>query len=200
MRYSRFKKQMDGTATVRRPRNSTPASPRKLKVEKNTKSPRKVKERDLSDSTEVVKSEASESGYGTAEGTPEAGTEISTVKSEHIPGSEENLYSATTPVNYDSPTPSPGFAASQDMDDMMSSFGMPGSGHLTHGHLGHSHLFSGDLEDPNQAYGLDIPMPIGMSDPFGTIWHQHQPQSQTGGEGNVPVKIEPSWEETYRQG
>ncbi|KAH8820584.1 hypothetical protein F5884DRAFT_55171 [Xylogone sp. PMI_703] len=39
MRYSRFKKQMEGTTTVRRPRNSS-TSPRKQRVEKRSKKPR----------------------------------------------------------------------------------------------------------------------------------------------------------------
>jgi hypothetical protein len=35
MRYSRFKKQIDGTAAVRKPRNANPNSPRKAKADKN---------------------------------------------------------------------------------------------------------------------------------------------------------------------
>jgi hypothetical protein len=199
MRYSRFKKQMEGTAAVRRPRSSAPPSPNKKRVEKNTKSSRKVKERQPSDAgNDRVKSEASESGYGTAEGTPEAGSEAASIKREHIAAGEENLlYSINTPVNSEPPTPSPGFAASQDMDDMMSSFGMPGAEHMSHGHLSHGPMFPGVMEDPNQAYGLGMQMPMGLVDPFENLWHQ--PPSQADGEENVLVKTEERWEETYRQ-
>jgi hypothetical protein len=198
MRYSRFKKQMEGTTAVRRPRNIAPASPTKKRVEKNSKSPRKVKERNPSDAAERVKSEASESGYGTAEGTPEAGPEGANVKREHISGGEESLYSTGTPVNSESPTPSPGFAASQDMNDMMSSFGMPGPDHLSHEHLSSAHIYPGILEDPTQAYGMGMQMSMGLVDPFENMWHQ--PQSQADGEESVLVKTEERWEETYRQG
>lgn len=204
MRYSRFKKQMEGTTAVRRPRNSAPSSPNKKRVEKNTKSPRKVKEPQPSDAgMERVKSEAGESGYGTAEGTPEvgqgSGQDSVSVKREHVSGGEENmLYSIHTPVDSESPTPSPGFAASQDMDDIMSSFGMSGAEH----HLGHEHMapgpiFPGVMEDPNQAYSMGMHMPLGLVDPFENLWNQ--PQSQPEAEGSVAVKTEERWDEAYRQ-
>jgi hypothetical protein len=197
MRYSRFKKQMEGTSAVRRPRSSAPSSPHKKKVEKNTKSPRKVKERNPSDAgAERVKSEASESGYGTAEGTPEVGPEGASVKREHVSGGEENLYSINTPLNSESPTPSPGFSASQDMDDLITSFGIPGADHMNHEHLGHSPIFPGVMDDPNQAYGMGMHMQMGL-DPYDNLWHQ--PSSQTEDEGSVLVKTEERWDETYRQ-
>lgn len=189
---------MEGTAAVRRPRNSAPPSPNKKRVEKNTKSPRKIKERQPSDTgTDRVKSEASESGYGTAEGTPEVGPEVASIKREHVSTTDENLlYSIGTPINSEPPTPSPGFAASQDMDDMMSSFRMPAE-HMSQQHLSHGSLFHSVMEDPNQAYGLGMQMSLGLVDPFENLWHQ--PPSHTDGEENVPVKTEERWEETYHQ-
>jgi hypothetical protein len=100
-------------------------------------------------------------------------------------------------VNSEPPTPSPGFAASQDMDDMMSSFGMPGAEHMSREHLSHGPMFPGVMEDPNQAYGLGMQMPMGLVDPFENLWHQ--PPSQVDDEENVLVKTEERWEETYRQ-
>lgn len=198
MRYSRFKKQMDGTAGVRRPRNTGPASPHKKKVEKNSKSPRKVKERNPSDAGERIKPEAGESGYSTAEGTPEGSgsTPGAVVKSEHASGSEESLYSTSTPVHSDSPTPSPGFPGPAEIDEIMTSFSMPGAEHLGHEQLGHEHMYPGVLEDPNHAYGMGIQMPMGLVDPFENLWHQQQSQD----EGRVLVKTEPRWEDTYRHG
>jgi hypothetical protein len=194
MRYSRFKKQMDGTSAVRRPRTIPPPSPHKNRVEKSSKSPRKIKERHPSDAGDRVKPEAAESGYATPEGTPD-------VKREHA---SESPYAASTPV--EPASPSPGFAGPDDMDDMnmMSSFEMPGADHMGHEHLGHeqlghAHLFPGVLEDPSQAYGIGMHMPMGLVDPFENLWHQH-PQPQPQGEGGVLVKTEQRWEETYRQG
>lgn len=170
MRYSRFKKQMDGTASVRRPRN--PASPNKKKVEKSSKSPRKVKERKPSDGAEVKP----EDSYATPE------TESAGVKREQLASDDASIY-ASTPFTSQSPTPSSGFAAPPEMDGMMS-FGVPG----------HEHLYPGVMEDPHQAYGLGVQMPMGMGDPFENLWHP-----QANGEEQVLVKTEPRWEETYRQ-
>lgn len=237
MRYSRFKKQMEGTAPVRRPRlnnsGSPSSSPKKTKVEKSAaKSPRKIKERAQSEAVgERVKPEASESGYGTGEGTPEAaGHETHTpsagvVKREHISSGEENLnlYTPVTPSS-SSPTPSPGFggASSQDMDEMLHSFSLPGHDHMSHEHMGHEHMshehmshaqmFPGVMEDPNQAYGLGMQMPLGMGimvDPFSDgLWggdHEHgqglrrEGEIHGAGEGSgVLVKTEERWEEGYR--
>ncbi|KAN0110137.1 hypothetical protein V8E51_006524 [Hyaloscypha variabilis] len=74
MRYSRFKKQMDGTATVRRPRGPNTNSPRKAKVEK-PKSPRKGKGKAKEEEAEEerVKMEPGMGmGYGERQGTVES--------------------------------------------------------------------------------------------------------------------------------
>jgi len=94
MRYSRFKKQMDGTAPVRRPRN--PASPRKSKVEKKGK---KIKKRDQSDDeAEKIKLEVGEVGINPAHSesernTPEPGsaTETSTQNSSFMSSSTGSM-------------------------------------------------------------------------------------------------------------
>jgi hypothetical protein len=223
MRYSRFKKQMEGTAPVRRPRNnnsgSPSSSPKKAKVEKNaTKSLRKVKERAPSNATsERVKTEASESGYGTAEGTPEAAghetqnPSAGVIKREHLSSRDENLhlYTPVTPASM-SPTPSPGgFTASQDMDEILHSFSMPGHDNMTHEPMGHAQMYPGVMEDPNQvAYGMAIQMPLGMDmmeDPFTHgMWGEDDEhgrhEQERGGESNgVTVKTEERWEDGYRQ-
>jgi hypothetical protein len=79
MRYSRFKKQMDGTATVRRPRgpNSNSNSPRKAKVEK-PKSPRKgkgkAKEEEEAEGERVKMEPGMGMGHGERQGTVESET------------------------------------------------------------------------------------------------------------------------------
>lgn len=185
MRYSRFKKQMDGTSTVRRPR-ALP-SPSKSRVEKSTKSPRKVKERRPSDAGDHVKPEPA---YATPEGTPD-------VKREHA---SESPYAASTSA--DPASPSPAFAGPEDLEDMnmMSSFEMPSADHMGHEHMSHAHMFPGVLEDPSQAYGMGMHMPMGLVDPFENLWHQQPPPPPPHGEGGVMVKTEQRWEETYRQG
>jgi hypothetical protein len=192
MRYSRFKKQMDGTAGVRRPRN--PNSPRKKKAEKaaSSKTPKKIKERPASDNDsdndkakikfEGPSSSSSStggggSGYDTVEGTPETGSVASPglIKREPVAASSDagSLYTST-----------PGFGTRADeLEHMMTGFGM----------AGHEHLYAGVLSDAQQQFGMEIPM--GMHDPFGGMW---QP-AQTHTEGRVLVKTEPRWEETYRQ-
>ncbi|KIM95629.1 hypothetical protein OIDMADRAFT_33719 [Oidiodendron maius Zn] len=77
IRYSRFKKQMEGTVPVRRPHNNNSpghsSTPKKSKVEKSaTKSPHTIKERTLSEDVgEREKLEAEESGYGIGDDIPE---------------------------------------------------------------------------------------------------------------------------------
>ena len=93
MRYSRFKKQMEGTAPVRRLQrnnNGGPCSaPKKSKVEKKASG----SHREIKTPPRTVKSEADESLYGIGDDIPEAagyGTQnpvIDVVKREHSPGS-----------------------------------------------------------------------------------------------------------------
>jgi hypothetical protein len=152
MRYSRFKKQMDGTAGVRRPRG--PNSPRKAKVEKSSnKSPRKGKgkAKDEEDGEGRVKAEP---GMGSRQGTAEsegAGAEerrerriklepglglglasASHSESQPTPRTMPNTPSSSRYVREASASPSPGPSERfeggnmSEMDEMGFSFGMHG--------------------------------------------------------------------------
>jgi hypothetical protein len=204
MRYSRFKKQMDGTAGVKKPRN--PASPRKPKAEKKT-SPKKVKEFKDENADSIKRENGSQEPHFT-EGTPEAasaglGLGVPPSTLQHISQCNSSLPHYSTPIPESSvvkkepglaqypmtpgsqnQSPSPDFhGASQlsDMDDMMAlSFGMPYDGH-------------------GNGYGMMMP------DPFQELWqqqqqqqHQQQPHSpQVGADGEVLVKREERWDDAY---
>ena len=196
MRYSRFKKQIEGTASPRKPRN--PNSPRKTKVEKN-KSPKKVKRSDKDD-PEKIKEEvgvAGSSHHTPVEGTPEAGTQPDSLHCSSVegspfvkrePGSSNGSRYASTPLE-SSPTPGSSFnegaGEMSDMGDMLTSFTengyepMMGQGIMAH-----------------QQYGMGMHTSIGMGDSFHGFW---DPQQHVQAEGGVLVKREPRWEQTYRQ-
>jgi len=209
MRYSRFKKQMDGTATARRPRNATTTSPRKSKVEK-TRTPKKFKDRKASDDGDRIKGEAGEeagSSQETVEAPPEAavlglGLGLSMdhvgpnpiVKREPGMRSGDSLGGPQYPLtpgdsHAQSETPSPGFGGAgdlSDMDEMMASFGMPGQPMYHH---------PGSMAEPNH-HGYSMGMHLGMEDPYEGMWqHPQAVQSES-----VSVKAEPRWDETYRHG
>jgi len=206
MRYSRFKKQMDGTSAVRKPRNPS-SSPRKPKVEKN-KSPKKVKERKNSDDGDI-KAEAGESQDTQIEGTPEAGTPIDPhshhgspahmVKRE--PGHPSGYPLTPMGSQSQSHSPSPGFGEMDGMNEMMASFGMPGHEQALYHH---HHQGVGVMvdADPRHVYGNGMGMHMGIADPFvneGQVpWYQQQGREEGHAPG-VLVKREPRWEEAYRQ-
>jgi hypothetical protein len=215
MRYSRFKKQMDGTATVRRPRG--PNSPRK-KVEKN-KSPRKGKSKankgeEDDDEAEKIKLEPG-SRQGTVES--DAGSERHERKVKLEPGlgvassSESQPTPRTMPgtpssryVREASASPSPGpsewFDRAGDMsemDEMGVSFGMPGE------EAGMASMYAPMMgEGVGGGFGMGMGMQMGLGDPFGGHWQGgHGGQGGGGiqvGEGGVLVKTEPRWEDAYR--
>jgi hypothetical protein len=207
---------MDGTASVRRPRN--PNSPRKNKVEKN-KSPKKVKSRKASDD-DNIKLEAGEeeagSSQNTTEGTPEVGmdgvrlglsqgagitgTASPIVKTE--PGVSSSGSSPSTPLREHSQSQSqtPGeeyeaAGAMSDMDEMMASFGMPG--HAMAGEHAMYQPMMGEAVMAQQGYGMGMHM--GMGDPFEGLWGGHgSQQSQASADGGVLVKMEERWDDAYR--
>ena len=196
MRYSRFKKQMDGTATVRRPRN--PNFPRNTKVEKN-KSPKKekVKNRKESDDAEKIKEEVGVAGSShntPVEGTPEAGIQPGSVEGSPFvkrePGSSNGSRYASTPLE-ESTTPASSFNGGagemSEMDEYMTSFGMPVGENVYEPMMAQGVM-------GQQQYGMGMNM--GMGDPYQGLWEQQQ-HIQT--EGDVLVKREPRWEPTYRQ-
>lgn len=199
MRYSRFKKQIEGTASPRKPRN--PNSPRKTKVEKN-KSPKKLKERSDSDDAEKIKEEvgvAGSSHHTPVEGTFEAGTQPDSLHRSSVegslfvktePGSSNDSRYASTPLE-SSPTPGSSFNGGagemSDMDDMLTSFPMPAGENEYEPMMGQGIL-------AHQQYGMGMHM--GMDDSFHGFW---DPQQQVQAEGGVLVKREPRWEHTYRQ-
>jgi hypothetical protein len=200
MRYSRFKKQIEGTAAPRKPRN--PNSPRKTKVEKN-KSPKKEKVKKRSDSdgredAEKIKEEvgvAGSSHHTPVASTPEAGPSQPDsfhhsgvegspfVKREH--GSSNSSRYASTPLE-EAQTPGSSFKGGaghmSHRDEMMNSFGTSFGENLYPPMIGH------------EQYGMGMHM--GMADSFPGFW---DPQQQVQAEGGVLVKREPRWEQTYRQ-
>ena len=211
MRYSRFKKQMDNPGappTPRKPRN--PNSPRKTKVEKN-KFPKKVKDRKESDDAGKLKEEVGVAGLShrtPVEGTPEAGIQLSSLAGSPYHGSVEgssflkrepgsssgSRYPSeypSTPLE-ESNTPASSFDGAgevSDMDDMMAlhSFEMQGGEYMTEAMTAPSVI-------GQQQYGMGMHM--GMGDPFQS-WELHQPQIQA--EDEVPVKMEPKWEQNYHR-
>ena len=226
MRYARFKKQMDGTAAVRRPRN--PNTPRKSKVEKN-KSPRKIKEQNTSDNAENIKAEPWEgkgSRQGSVEGTPEVGIGMGI---ERMVKSEPGLAASRSDSNTGTPFPStpthgskhyahsgserdesesPGQCFGEgmsDMEDMLAtSFGMVGGEGMYAPMMGDGHV--GGMGQHGHGFGIGMPMGIGLGDPYEGLWGPGLQQEVRGGpagmhgnEGGVLVKTEPRWEEAYRQ-
>jgi hypothetical protein len=195
MRYSRFKKQIEGPSAVRKPRN--PSSPRKSKVEKN-KSPKKIKERQQSAEEDKIKTEAGEAGAGrySVEGTPEAGAQESSQHTSPIVKREPGLPGGypLTPVG--SQTPSPRYDGNMsEMDEMVMSFGMPG------GMAGEQGMYPGvNVMDGGHGYGMGMQM--GLADPFDNLWQPHahaHAHAHTHGPGAGLVKSEPSWEGSYPQ-
>jgi hypothetical protein len=206
MRYSRFKKQIDGTAgqPTRKQRNPNP-SPRKPKVEKKIKKTKKDESR-REGRIEEEAGEDSQSGYQT-EGTPEAevgssfaesavNSPIKREPSTGLAGTSSNgsgsgsLYSPT-PLHH---TPSPSMEMMSPTNEMMTSFGMPGQEQMFP-------LYSGMGMNAMGAQGIH--MGLSNQDPFGELchWgHQSQSQPQVEGEisvnGQVLVKSEP-WEDAY---
>jgi len=226
MRYSRFKKQMDGTATVRRPRG--PNSPRK-KVEKKP-SPRKGKSKaggkqedeDGGGYHGEVKSEPGSSRQGTVEsdGDGGAGSERVEKRVKLEPGVGVGVASSSgtprtmpsTPssryVREASASPSEPFEAAGDMsemDEMGFSFGMqgeePGMAGIYTPMMGEGLGVGGGF-----GMGMGMSMQMGLGDSFEGLWQGGQGHGHGGqgsgrlqvGEGGVLVKSEPRWEEAYR--
>jgi hypothetical protein len=213
MRYSRLKRQLDGTVAARPPRN--PNTPRRSRIEKN-KSPKKTKRQDHSDDEEDenIKLEgdgSSSSRSNSVDRIPESGTGP-VVKSE--PGLGSRSVSDGTPLpttprrlfgeyeeDHENETPGGSFEGGNinDIDEMLTSFGegmyptMMGDHHPAGG-MGHL------------PYGMNMQM--GMGNQFETIWDPATEQLGQGGhhpvmqdaEGNVLVKREPRWEDNFRQG
>ncbi|KAG0647968.1 hypothetical protein D0Z07_6039 [Hyphodiscus hymeniophilus] len=202
MRYSRFKKQMDGTPSVRKPRNS--GSGRK-KVEKKTPKKEKIKARKDSDDAQKINEEvgvAGSSHHTPVRGTPEAGFQPSTLAErfhvclEDSPlvkretgSSNVSLYASTPQEESNTPASSFHGGADDDLsehDGLYHSFGMPGSEYLADPLMGQGLM-------GQQQYGMG--MHVGMGDPYQQgLWEPHQIQ----GEGGVLVKREPRWEHSYR--
>lgn len=204
MRYSRFKKQMEGNPGPKKPRGS--GTPRK-KVEKNKKSsPKKMKhEAGTDDESRRIKMEHGgrneEVGDDddSAAPTPEAGSFATSPSHSnshsHSPSPyikhEPNLRSFAgypmTPLGSASQTPSPGFgdeSGSVMNDEMLGSFSAPGHAY------GHDH----ENEGLYAAHPSEFGMGMGhMGDVFGDMWQA----PQQCGEGGVLVKREPRWEEGY---
>ena len=207
MRYSRFKKQMDGTAGVRRPRNPAPASPRKNRVEKN-RTQKKVKDMKSNDAGDKIKAEAGEevgSSQETVDGPQETavlglGLGLSmdhvgpnlNVKKEPAMRPGDSMGGAPYPLtpgdsHAQSETPSPGFGGAgdmSDMDEMMASFEMPGQAMYHH---------PGSMTESNH-HGYPIEMHMGLGVPYEDMWQQPQASDAE----SVLVKAEPRWDETYR--
>jgi hypothetical protein len=200
MRYSRFKKQMDGTASVRKPRN--PNSPRK-KVEKKSPKKEKVKARKDSVDPQKIKEEVGVAGSShpaPVEGTPEAAFQPSMERSFHgsvenspfvkrEPGSSNGSRYPSAPLE-ESSTPASSFTGGPDemseVDEMYASFGMPGAEYMAEPMMGQAVM-------SQQPYGMGMHM--GMGDPYQGLWEPQQIEA----EGGVVVKREPRWEPAYRQ-
>jgi hypothetical protein len=222
MRYSRFKKQMDGTAAVRRPRG--PNSPRK-KVEKKT-SPRKSKskskagkeeEDDEDHDGEKVKLEVMGMGSasGSRQGTVEsdAGSERMEKRVKLEPGvgvasSSEALNTPQTMpgtpsegsrfVREASASPSPGPSERFDGAGEIGEMDEMGFSFGMHGEeAGIGGLYAPMMgEGMGGGFGMGMGMQMGLGDPFEGLW-QGGGGMQVG-EGGVHVKTEPRWEEAYR--
>jgi len=216
MRFSRYKKQMDGTAAVRRPRD--PNSPRK-KVEKN-KSPRKGKSKSNKKEEDDDDGEKIKLEPGSRQGTVEsdAGSERLEKKVKREPGlgatssSESQHTPRTLPgtpgsryVREASASPSPGPSERfhgagdmSDMDEMGFSFGMPGE------EAGMAGMYAPMMgEGTGSGFSMGLGMQMGLGDPFAGLWHGGNGGQGGGGiqvrESDVLVKTEPRWEEAYRQ-
>ncbi|RDL38205.1 uncharacterized protein BP5553_02545 [Venustampulla echinocandica] len=214
MRYSRFKKQMDGTTgVVRRPRNTN--SPRKSKVEKN-KAISKEKGRKLfknedddgEDDMRRVKVEHPDMGPSGAEGEEEVGMGQVRIKTElrDRERERESSYMPSTPFMSHSQISTPGSSHS---------YTRPGFGEIPSMHDNMTHSFE---VPPSSMESIYQPMmsgpygmtPMEMSEHFGNSWTASPStpitpntmpfQGQVIGEGQdeVLVKTEPRWEEAYR--
>jgi hypothetical protein len=228
MRYSRFKKQMDGTATVRRPRG--PNSPRK-KVEKNVnKSPRKGKGKAREEEDErIVKPEPE---MGSREGTVESEAVSEGLRMEKKVKLEPGLVAASSSASEPTPrtmpgtpsstsryirevstSPSPGpsdherfeGAGMSQMDEMGFSFGMHGNEGLP-GMYGSAPSMGEGMGSGFGigGMGMGLGMQMGMGDPYEGLWHGHHglggntDNGIPAGERGVHVKTEPRWEDAYR--
>lgn len=207
MRYSRFKKQMDGTATVRRPRG--PNSPRK-KVEKN-KSPKKGKakakeEDEDEDDSQVKREPGMGSRQGTAESEAHSGVEGRVEKGVKLePGrglaSASHTHSGSLPtpmtmpntpssssryVREASASPSPGpserFEAGDigEIDEMGFSFGMHGEEPMYGGVplMGEGVGMGASF---GGGFGMGMGMQMGLGDPFDGMWQGHSGHGGNGG-------------------
>ena len=190
---------MDGTASVRKPRN--PNSPRKTKTPKKEK----VKQRKDSDDDEKIKEEVGVAG--SSHHTPVSGSHSpqADFQPEHSegmgsfhgsgenspfvkrePGSSSGSRYASTPLE-EATTPASSFNGGVEeicSDEMYASFGMPGGEYMAEPMMGQSVM--------PQQYGMGLH--IGLGDPYQGLW---EPQEMA--EGGVPVKREPRWEPAYRQ-
>ena len=230
MRYSRFKKQMDGTAT--KPRARGPNSPRKQRVEKK---PRKskgkgndAKAESEDEDDERVKPEPG-MRHGTVESDrvsaadggrmqkrvklePGVGVASSSGTPRTMPGTpgSSNRYLREVSAS-PSPGPSERFDAGDmsDMGEMGFSFGIPGE------EAGIPGMYDAPMmnEGMGGGFGMGMPLQIGFGEPFEGLWqggaHAHAPAhgrgyGGPGGSGlhheSVMVKTEPRWEEAYRHG
>jgi hypothetical protein len=196
MRYSRFKKQMEGTNAPKKPR--APKSPSKAKVEKKAPPPKKVKKRSDSEA-EKIKEEAGVAGsshHTPVEGTPEAGLQPDSYHSsidgspfvKREPGSSNGSRYPSTPL--EAPlTPGSSFNGTGDLDDMgemLNSFDMPG------GDMYEPMMGQDVMAHPQYLVGMDM----GLADSYAP--YNWEPQQIQGEEG-VLVKREPRWEPTYHQ-
>jgi hypothetical protein len=214
MRYSRFKKQMDGTASVRRPRG--PNSPRRAKVEKSSnKSPRKGKgkAKDEEDGEGRVKAEpemgSSRQGTVESEGAGaeerrerriklEPGLGLGLASASHsegqpTPRTMPNTPSSSRYVREASASPSPGPSERfeggdmSEMDEMGFSFGMHGEEAMP-GLYGGAPLMGeglGGNEAFGGGFGMGMGMQMGLGDPFEGLWQGHgHPHGGHTGQGS----------------
>lgn len=197
MRYSRFKKQMEGgtSGVSRKPRN--PTSPRKSKTKKNGKPEQNAKPPTPGYlEEENVKADRAENEGYPAEGSMGMGG-ARVIKRE--PGERETKYMPGTPFTPQSQnsTPSPGtsqhdfgymgseFGEIDHMDNIATSFGGYGGDEF------YPHMIGQD----NFGSGMGIPMNDHYDD---EMWqHQEVAERRMVDEDGVPVKTEERWDVAY---
>ncbi|KAE9371969.1 hypothetical protein N431DRAFT_482855 [Stipitochalara longipes BDJ] len=211
MRYSRFKKQMEGTATIRRPRG--PNSPRKTKVEKSAKSPRKGKGKAKEEEEEEPVKMEPVSRQGTVEsehvsereGTGrmekrvklEPGLALggaTTSFSESLPTPRTMPNTPTSSSQYareasasPSPGPSERFEAGDmsEMDEMGFSFGMHGNDGLPGMYAAPPMMGEGMGPGFAGGFGMGMGMQMGLGDPYEGLWQGHgHAHGGHGGQGS----------------
>ncbi|TAQ83608.1 hypothetical protein B7494_g8069 [Chlorociboria aeruginascens] len=224
MRYSRFKKQMDGTSATRRPRNPT----KRKKVEK--KLPKK-KERKMSGEEKVkmemmTETEVSTSGRSTVQGTPEPDSQPSqkihdaiglSVGGDSIPSPPRSI------IKSELGTSTPQVPTPQSSSGNLTPF-MPTpnpSSNSTPSHSFHSSTHLNGLDQMNMdimsSFGIEShdqdfmhaganPYDMGMGilgeqDPFvNGLWSSQQTgQMNEVEDDGVEVKTEPRWDEAYQR-